>query len=168
MANIAASLTSQQSGTSAATPKVNQQVDVQCRKCGKKNHSTACCCMLLPSHPEPKCTFCGKGKHSMENCKARKKAEKKLEKELRVNRTPTVVSTAMSTTSLGSTTHHRPNLHRVISKCQWSRRTMQQVLLQTAGIEERLQHLANRVNPINCIRIVAAFSSTPCLYICMK
>ena len=118
MANVAASLTSQQSGTSAAT-QIQQQTDTQCRKCGKKDHSTACChknvtckqCKdkdhntkfcTMPSQPEPKCTFCGKGKHSTENCKTRKKAEKNLKKELRANRTPMVTSTATSTTSLGA------------------------------------------------------------------
>ena len=114
--NVAVSLTSQQSGTSAAT-QIQQQTDAQCRKCGKKNHSNPICHKKLickqckckdhntkfstmPSQLEPKCTFCRKGKHSTENCKARKKAEKKLEKELRANRTPTVTSTTVSTTSL--------------------------------------------------------------------
>ena len=118
MANVTASLISQQSGTSAAT-QIQQETDAQCRKCGKKNHSTAHCCKKVtckqckdkdhnmkfcatPSQLEPKCTFCGKGKHSMENCKIRKEAEKKLEKELRANRTPMVTSTAMSTMSLGA------------------------------------------------------------------
>ena len=41
-ANVAASLISQQSGTSAAT-QPQQQTDAQCKKCGKKNHSTARC-----------------------------------------------------------------------------------------------------------------------------
>ena len=116
MANVAVSLTSQQSGTSAAT-QIQQQTDAQCRKCGKEKHSTAHCgkkvtckqCKgkdhnmmfcTMASQPEPKCTFCGKGKHSMENCKTRKKAEKELKKEQRANRTPTVASTTMSTTSL--------------------------------------------------------------------
>ena len=91
-ANVAVSLISQQSGTSAATHP-QQQTNIQCRKCGKKNHSTACChkkvtckqCKgndpssrfcTIPNQQELKCTFCGKNKHSAENCKARKKAEK--------------------------------------------------------------------------------------------
>ena len=41
MANVAMSLSSQQSGTSATT-QPQQQTNVQCKKCGKKNHSTAC------------------------------------------------------------------------------------------------------------------------------
>ena len=118
MANVAASLISQQSGTSAAT-QPQQQTNVQCKKCGKKNHSTAHChkkvtckqCKgkdhsskfcTVPSQQELKCTFCGKSKHSTENCKARKKAEKKLEKELRAKKTPMVTSTTASITSLGT------------------------------------------------------------------
>ena len=75
-ANVAASLISQQPGTSAAT-QPQQQTDAQCRKCGKKNHSTAHChkkvtckqCKgkdhstkfcTMPSQQEPKCTFCRK------------------------------------------------------------------------------------------------------------
>ena len=90
MANMAASLISQQSGTSAAT-EPQQQTDTQCKKCGKKNHSTTHSCKkvtckqckgknhstkfcTMPSQQELKCTFCGKSKHSTENCKARKKA----------------------------------------------------------------------------------------------
>ena len=117
-ANMAASLISQQSGTSAAT-QPQQQTDAQCKKCGKKNHSTACChkkvnckqCQgknhstkfcTMPSQQELKCTFCRKSKHSTENCKVRMKAEKKLKKELRARRTLMVASTAMSTTSSGA------------------------------------------------------------------
>ena len=40
-ANVAASMTSQQSGTSVMTQP--QQQSEQCRKCGKKNHPTSCC-----------------------------------------------------------------------------------------------------------------------------
>ena len=96
MANMAASLISQQSGTSATT-QPQQQTDVQYKKCGKKNHSTTCCQKKVTckeckgkdhstkfcttcSQQELKCTFCGKSKHSTENCKARKKTEKKLKK----------------------------------------------------------------------------------------
>ena len=117
-ANVAASSISQQSGTSAMT-QPQQQTNVQCKKCGKKNHSTVHChkkvtckqCKgkdhsskfcTMPSQQELKCTFCRKGKHSTENCKARKKAEKKLKKELRAKKTPMVVSTAMSITSSGT------------------------------------------------------------------
>ena len=94
MANVAASSISQQSGVSAIT-QPQQQMDVQCKKCGKKNHLTMHChkkvtckqCKgkdhgtkfcTMSSQQELKCTFCGKSKHSAENCKARKKAEKKL------------------------------------------------------------------------------------------
>ena len=152
-ANVAVSLISQQSGTSITT-QPQQQTDVQCKKCGKKNHSTMHChkkvtckqCKgkdhstkfcTMPSQQELKCTFCGKSKHSTENCKARKKAEKKLEKELRAKRTLIVTSTAASTTSLGApplSQAQPPQSHQqtVIQE------TMQQVPLQTAGIEERL------------------------------
>ena len=118
MANVAASLISQQSGTSATTHP-QQQTNVQCKKCGKKNHSTICCHKKVtckqckgkdhsskfcttPSQQELKCTFCGKNKHSTENCKARKKAKKKLKKELRAKKTPMVASTATSIISLGA------------------------------------------------------------------
>ena len=40
-ANVAASVTSQQSGTLVKTQP--QQQSEQCRKCGKKNHPTSCC-----------------------------------------------------------------------------------------------------------------------------
>ena len=70
MANIA----TQQSGISAAT-QPQQQTNVQCKKCGKKNHSTAHCHKKVackqckgkdysskfcttPSQQELKCTFC--------------------------------------------------------------------------------------------------------------
>ena len=164
MANMAVSLISQQSGTSAAT-QPQQQTNVQCKKCGKKNHSTTHChkkvtckqCKgkdhsskfcTMPSQQELKCTFCGKSKHSIENCKARKRAEKKLKKELRAKRTPMVTSTATSTMSLGApplSQAQPPQSHQQAPVIQ---ETIQQVLLQTAGIEERLQCLANRVNSL--------------------
>ena len=111
MANMATSLISQQSGTSAITHP-QQQTNVQCKKCGKKiiqpctvikkqckgkDHSSKFC--TAPNQQELKCTFCEKNKHSTENCKARKKAEKKLKEELRAKKTPTVTSTAASITS---------------------------------------------------------------------
>ena len=161
-ANMAASLISQQSGTSTAT-QPQQQTDVQCKKCGKKNHSTVRCCKKVtckqckgkdhstkfcttPSQQELKCTFCGKSKHSTENCKARKKAEKKLKKEVRAKKTPTIASTTTSTTSSGApplSQAQPPQSHQQAPVIQ---ETMQQVPIQTAGIEERLQCLANRVN----------------------
>ena len=93
-ANVAVSMASQQSGTSATTQP--QQQTEQCRKCVKKNHPTSCCCQKvtcrkckgkdhiakfcsMPNQEELKCMFCGKPKHSVENCKARKKAEKKIQ-----------------------------------------------------------------------------------------
>ena len=128
-ATMAASLISQQSGISDAT-QPQQQTDVQCKKCGKKNHSITCChkkvtckqCKgkdhstkfcTVPSQQELKCTFCRKSKHSTENCKARKRAEKKLESgHLWLLQLPH---------QLHRQEYHpcdRPNLHRVISKHQ--------------------------------------------------
>ena len=164
MANIAVSLTSQQSGTSATT-QPQQQTNVQCKKCGKKNHSTVCChkkvtckqckgkdhsCKFctMPSQQELKCTFCGKSKHSTENCKARKKAEKKLKKELRAKKTPMVTSTTTSITSSGTPPLSQAQPSQSPQQAPVIQETIQQVLLQTAGIEERLQHLANGVDPL--------------------
>ena len=42
MVNVAASMTSQQSGMMVTTQS-HQQTE-QCQKCGKKNHPTVCCC----------------------------------------------------------------------------------------------------------------------------
>ena len=102
----------------------------------------------MPSQPEPKCTFCGKDKHSMENCKTRKKAEKKLEKELRANRTPTVTSTTASTMSLRAPPLPQAQPPQGHQQAPLVQEMMQQVPLQTARIEERLQHLANGVDPL--------------------
>ena len=116
MANVAVSLTSQQSWTSAGT-QPQQETNVQHKKYGKKNHSIMHCCKrvtckqckgkdhssnfcTVPSQQELKYTFCRKSKHSTENCKAMKKAEKKLKKELRAKKTPTVTSTATSISSV--------------------------------------------------------------------
>ena len=60
-ANVAVSLTSQQSGTSAATQN-QQQTDVQCRKRGKKSHSTALC------HKKVTCKHCKGKDHNMKFC----------------------------------------------------------------------------------------------------
>ena len=157
-------LISQQSGTSATT-QPQQLTDVQCKKCGKINHSTVHCHKKVnckqckgkdhitkfctaPSQQELKCNFCGKNKHSTENCKARKKAEKKLEKELRAKKTPTVASTAASTMSLGAPPLSQAQPPQSHQQAPVIPETMQQVPLQTAGIEERLQCLANGVNPL--------------------
>ena len=114
-ANVAMSMTSQWSMTSVTT-QPEQQTE-QCQKCGKKNHPTVCCHKRVtcrkckgkdhstkfcstPSQEELKCTFCGKTKHSVEMCKAKKKAEKRLEKEMNAKRTSMVTSATTSTTSL--------------------------------------------------------------------
>ena len=162
IANMAASLISQQSGTSATTHP-QQQTNVQCKKCGKKNHSTTCChkkvtckqCKgkdhsskfcTMPNQQELKCTFCRKNKHSTENCKARKKAEKKLKKELRAKKTPMVTSTATSIMSSGAPPLSQAQPSQSPQQAPVIQDTMPQVPLQTAGIEERLQCLANGVN----------------------
>ena len=182
-ANVAVSLISQQSGTSAAT-QPQQQTDIQCKKCGKKNHSTMHChkkvtckqckgkdhstefCTML-SQQELKCTFCGKSKHSIENFKARKKAKKKLKKELRAKRTSTVTSTATSTTSLGapplsqaqppqssaSTSDPGDNAASTATN-SWDRR--------------KVTMLGQQSQLIDHVRIATPFSSTPCIYISAK
>ena len=156
-ANIAVSMASQQSGT-LATTQPQQQTD-QCRKCGKKNHPTSCChqkvtCRKckgkdhitkfcsMPNQEELKCTFCGKTKHSMEICKARKKAEKKIQKELKAKRTSMVTSTA----SLRTLPLFQAQPSQIHQQAPVTHEKMQQVPLQAAGIEERLQHLANGVD----------------------
>ena len=161
MANVAVSMASQQSGTSATTQP--QQQTEQCRKCGKKNHPTSHChqkvtCRKckgkdhitkfcsMPNQEELKCTFCGKTKHSMENCKARKKAEKKIQKELKAKRTSMVTSTATSTTSLRTPPLSQAQPSQTHQQAPVTHETIWQVPLQAAGIEERLQCLANGVN----------------------
>ena len=161
MANVAVSMASQQSGTSVTTQP--QQQTEQCRKCGKKNHPTSHChqkvtCRKckgkdhsakfcsMPNQEELKCTFCGKTKHSVENCKARKKAEKKIQKELKAKRTSMVTSTATSTMSLRTPPLSQAQPSQTHQQAPVTHETMQQVPLQAAGIEERLQCLANGVN----------------------
>ena len=163
MANAAVSMASQQSGTSA-TSQPQQQTE-QCRKCGKKNHPTSHCCQKVtcrkckgedhitkfcstPNQEELKCTFCGKTKHSMENCKARKEAEKKIQKELKAKRTSTVTSTAASTTSSRTPPLSQAQPSQTHQQAPVTHKTMQQVPLQAAGMEERLQCLTNRVNQL--------------------
>ena len=141
-----------------------QWTESQCRKCGKKNHPTTQChkkvtckqckgkdhstkyCTVV-NQLQPKCTYCRKGKHTTEECKARKKAEKKLERESRASRTPLVTSTAASTESLRAPPLLRAQSSQIPPQSPVVQLTMQQVPLQTAGIEERLQQLAHRVNP---------------------
>ena len=161
MANVAVSMASQQSGTSVTT-QPEQQAE-QCRKCGKKNHPTSCCLKRVtcrkckgkdhstkfcsvPNQEELKCTFCGKTKHSVENCKARKKAEKKIQKELEAKRTSTITSTTTSTTSLRTLPLSQVQPSQTHQQAPVTLKTMQQVPLQAAGIEESLQCLANRVD----------------------
>ena len=182
MVNVAASMTSQQSGTMVTTQS-HQQTE-QCQKCGKKNHCTMHCHKKVtcrkckgkdhstkfcstPSQEELKCTFCGKTKHSMETCKAKKKAEKKLEKEMRVKRTSMVTSTATSTASLRTPPVPQAQPSVSYQQAPVTHETTQQVPLQVTDIGERLQCLANGVDQSTSLRLLP-FSSTPCIYISMK
>ena len=119
---------------------------VTCKQCKGKDHSTKYC--TVANQSEPKCTYCRKGKHTTEECKARKKAEKKLERESRASRTPPVTSTAMSTVSPRAPPLLQAQASQIPPQSPVVQLTMQQVPLQTAGIEERLQQLAHRVNPL--------------------
>ena len=119
--NVALSLMSQQMEMTG-TSQDQQWTELQCRKCGKKNHQTTCCHKKIvckkcngkdystkycatATQPKPKCTYCRKGKHTTENCKARKKAKKTFERESRASGTPPVASTTMSTASLTAPIH---------------------------------------------------------------
>ena len=161
MANIAVSMASQHSET-LATTQPQQQIE-QCRKYGQKNHPTLCCNQKItcrkckgkdhitkfcstPNQEELKCTFCGKTKHSMENCKARKKVEKKIQKELKAKRTSIVTSTTMSTMSLRTPPLSKVQPSQTNQQAPVTHEIMQQVPLQAAGIGERLQCLANGVD----------------------
>ena len=175
-ANVVVSMTSQQSGTLVTTQP--QQQSEQCRKCGKKNHPTSHCHKKVTckkckgkdhstkfcstsTQKELKCTFCGKTKHSMENCKAIKKAERKLQKELKARRTSMVTSTTASTMSLRAPplSHAQPS--QTHQQAPVTHETMQQVLLQAAGIEERLQCLANRVDQSTSLGLLLPSPAPP-------
>ena len=175
-ANVAVSTASQQSGTSATTQP--QQQTEQYRKYGKKNHPTSCCCQKvtcrkykgkdhitkfysMPNQEELKCTFCGKTKHSVENCKARKKAEKKIQKELKAKRTSMVTSTTASTTSLRAPPLSQAQSPQTHQQAPMTHETMQQVPLQAASMEERLQHLANGVNQLTSLGLLPPSPAPP-------
>ena len=89
--------------------------------------------------PEPKCTYCRKGKHTTENFKAGKKAQKKLKGESRASRTPPVASTTMSTASPRTPVQPQTQVPQCTSQSPAVQSPLQQVSLQSAGIEERLQ-----------------------------
>ena len=97
----------------------------------------------------------------MENCKARKKAERKLQKELKARRTSMVTSTAMSTMSSRAPqlSHAQPSQSH--QQAPVIHETMQQVPLQAAGIEERLQCLANRVNQLTSSGLLPSSPAPP-------
>ena len=71
---------------------------VTCKNCRKKDHSTKFCTMT--PRQEDKCSYCGKGKHTAENCRARKKAEKKAKSA------GTTAATNDALTLSSSLTHH--------------------------------------------------------------
>ena len=175
-ANVAASVTSQWSGTLVTTQP--QQQSEQCRKCGKKNHPTSCCHKKVTcrkckgkdhnakfcstsTQEELKCTFCGKTKHSAEDCKGRKKSERKIQKELKARRTSMVTSTTASTTSLRAPplSHAQPS--QTHQQTPVTHETMQQVPLQVTGIEERLQCLANRVDQLTSLGLLPPSPAPP-------
>ena len=176
MANVAASMTSQQSMTLVTTQP--QQQTEQCQKCGKENHPTVCCCKKVtcrkckgkdhstkfcstPSQEELKCTFCGKTKHSVEMCKAKKKAEKRLEKEMKAKRTSTVASATASTTSLRTPPMPQAQPLESHQQIPITHETILQVSLQAAGIEERLQCLANGVDQSTSSRLLPPSPAPP-------
>ena len=172
-ANVAVSMTSQQSMTLVTTQP--QQQTEQCQRCGKKNHPTLCCCKKVtcrkgkdhsaefcsaPSQEELKCTFCGKTKHSAEMCKAKKKAEKRLEKGMKA-RTSTVTSATVSTTSLRTPLVPQVQPSESHQQTPVTHETILQVPLQAAGIEERLQCLANRVDQLTSLRLLQPSPAPP-------
>ena len=174
MANIVVSMVSQQSGTTSTTQHHKQTE--QCRKCGKKNHPTSCChqtcrkCKgkdhiakfcFMPNQEELKCTFCGKTKHSMENCKAGKKAKKKIQKELKAKRTSMVTSTTASTPSSRTLPLSQAQPSQTHQQAPVTDETMQQVPLQAAGIEERLQCLANGVDQLTSLGLLPPSPAPP-------
>ena len=69
-------------------------------------------------------------------------------KELRAKKTPMVTSTATSITSSGGSPLSQAQLSQSPQQVPVIQETIQQVPLQTAGIEERLQCLANGVDPL--------------------
>ena len=169
-------MTSQQSGTSVMTQPQHQSE--QCRKCGKKHHPTSHCLKKVTcrkckgkdhsakfcstsTQEELKCTSCGKTKHSVENCKARKKAERKLQKELKARKTSMVTSTTASTMSSRAPplAHAQPS--QTHQQAPVTHETMQQVPLQAAGIEERWQCLAYGVNQSTSLGLLLPSPSPP-------
>ena len=132
---------------------------VTCRKCKGKDHSAKFC--STPNQEELKCTFCGKNKHSVENCKTRKKAEKKIQKELKGKRTSMVTSTTTSTTSSRTPSLSQAQPSQTHQQAPVTHKTMQQVPLQVAGIEERLQCLANGVDQSTSLGLLPPSPAPP-------
>ena len=72
-----------------------------------------------------------------------------------------VASTAMSTMSPGEPPLPQAQPPQSHQQAPLVQETMQQVLLQTAGIEERLQHLANGVNPLTASGLLPPSPAPP-------
>ena len=155
-----------------------QQQTEQCQKCGKKNHPTVCCCKKVtcrkckgkdhstkfcsaPNQEELKCTFCGKTKHSVEMCKAKKKAEKRLGKEMKAKRTSMVASATTSTTLLRTPPVPQAQPSESHQQTPVTHETIPQVSIQAAGIEERLQCLANGVDQSTSLRLLPPSPAPP-------
>ena len=115
-------ITSVASTLNTQTPSQTQEQNTDpCRKCGRKNHETDKCrkkvtcknCRkkdhstkfhtVTPAQ-EDKCSYCRKGKHTAENCRARKKAEKKA------NPAGTMATANHMSTSSSSSTQHSQDL----------------------------------------------------------
>ena len=97
----------------------------------------------------------------MENCKAGKKAEKKIQKELKAKRTSMVTSTAMSTMSLRTPPLSQAQPSQTHQQAPVTHETIQQVPSQAAGIEERLQCLANGVNQSTSLGLLPPSPAPP-------
>ena len=99
--------------------------------------------------------------HTTEKCKARKKAEKKLERESRASRTPLVTSNTISTALPRAPPQLQTQASQIPPQSPVVQLTMQQVPLQTTGIEEKLQKLAHRVDPLTVSRMMPPSPAPP-------
>ena len=72
-----------------------------------------------------------------------------------------IASTTMSTTSLRTPPVSQAQPSQTHQQAPVTHETMQQVPLQAAGIEERLQCLANRVNQSTSLRLLLPSPAPP-------
>ena len=79
-----------------------------------------------------------------------------------------VTSTATSITLSGAPPLSQAQPSQSPQQAPVIQETKQQVPLQTAGTEERLQCLANGVDQLTMSGLLPPSSSTPCIYICVK